>query len=34
VWTLDSSGGRLYAGGDFMRVNGAQQQRFAIFPSS
>jgi hypothetical protein len=33
IWSLygDSGNGRLYAGGDFTRVEGRRQQRFAVF---
>jgi hypothetical protein len=34
VWALRSGNGVLYAGGDFTRVNGATQDRFAIFPNA
>jgi trimeric autotransporter adhesin len=34
VWALKSGNGVLYAGGDFTRVNGATQDRFAIFPNA
>jgi hypothetical protein len=33
VWSLCGTHGELYVGGDFTTVNGAQQDRFAIFPS-
>jgi trimeric autotransporter adhesin len=32
VWALKSGLGNLYVGGDFTKVNGASQDRFAIFP--
>lgn len=32
VWALKSGLGNLYVGGDFTRVNGVAQDRFAIFP--
>lgn len=31
IWALRASGGFLYAGGDFTRVHGVDQERFAIF---
>ena len=33
VWALKSGHGMLYVGGDFTLVNGAQQNRFAMFHS-
>ncbi len=33
VWALKSGKGMLYVGGDFTLVNGAQQNRFAMFHS-
>ena len=32
VWSLDGSSGTLEVGGDFTKVDGAPQARFAIFP--
>ena len=32
VWALDGSAGTLEVGGDFTKVDGAAQARFAIFP--
>jgi hypothetical protein len=32
VWALRGGGGSMYVGGDFTRVDGADQARFAIFP--
>lgn len=33
VWALRGGGGAMYVGGDFTRVDGGDQARFAIFPS-
>jgi hypothetical protein len=33
VWALAAGGGDLLAGGDFCRIGGREQQRFAIFPA-
>ena len=33
VWALRGGGGSMYVGGDFTRVAGGDQARFAIFPS-
>jgi trimeric autotransporter adhesin len=33
VWALRGGGGSMYVGGDFTRVDGGDQARFAIFPS-
>ena len=33
VWALRGGGGNMYVGGDFTRVDGGDQARFAIFPS-
>jgi hypothetical protein len=33
VWALRGGGGTMYVGGDFTRVDGGDQARFAIFPS-
>jgi trimeric autotransporter adhesin len=33
VWALRGGGGSMYVGGDFTRVDGSDQARFAIFPS-
>jgi hypothetical protein len=33
VWALRGGGGSMYVGGDFTRVAGSDQARFAIFPS-
>lgn len=33
VWALRASGGFLYVGGDFTRVHGVDQERFAMFTS-
>lgn len=33
VWALRGAGGSMYVGGDFTRVDGGDQARFAIFPS-
>jgi trimeric autotransporter adhesin len=33
VWALRGGGGNMYVGGDFTRVAGGDQARFAIFPS-
>jgi outer membrane protein assembly factor BamB len=32
VWALRGGGGSMYVGGDFTRVDGGDQARFAIFP--
>ena len=31
IWALDTTPGKLYAGGDFVRINGRVQQGFAVF---
>jgi hypothetical protein len=33
VWALKGGGGNMYVGGDFTRVDGGDQARFAIFPA-
>jgi trimeric autotransporter adhesin len=33
VWALRGAGGSMYVGGDFTRVDGGDQARFAIFPN-
>ena len=32
MWALNGSAGTLEVGGDFTKVDGAAQARFAIFP--